>query len=34
VEDKREDGSVVVGLVARVDDGKVLTNAKVVVRLR
>ncbi len=34
VEDKREDGSVVVGLVATVDDGKVLTNAKVVVRLR
>jgi len=34
VEDKREDGSVVVGLVATVNDGKVLTNAKVVVRLR
>ena len=34
VEDKREDGSVVVGLVATVDDGKVLTNAKAVVRLR
>ena len=34
VEDKREDGSVVVGLVATVDGGKVLTNAKAVVRLR
>lgn len=34
VEDKREDGSVVVGLLATVDGGKVLTNAKAVVRLR
>jgi acyl dehydratase len=34
VEDKREDGSVVVGLVATVDGGKVLTNARAVVRLR
>jgi acyl dehydratase len=34
VEDKREDGSVVVGLLATVDGGKVLTNARAVVRLR
>jgi acyl dehydratase len=34
VEEKREDGSVVVGLLATVDEGKVLTNAKAVVRLR
>ena len=34
VEDKRDDGSVVVGLLATVGEGKVLTNAKVVVRLR
>ena len=34
VEEKRPDGTVVVGLVATVDDSKVLTNAKAVVRLR
>ncbi len=34
VEDKREDGTVVVGLLATVDGGKVLTNARAVVRLR
>ncbi len=34
VEDKRDDGSVVVGLTATVDEGKVLTQAKAVVRLR
>jgi len=34
VEDKREDGRVVVGLLATVDGGKVLTNAKAVVALR
>lgn len=34
VEDKREDGRVVVGLVVTVDDAKVLNAAKVVVRLR
>ena len=34
VEDKREDGAVVVGLTATVDGSKVLTNAKAVVRLR
>jgi acyl dehydratase len=34
VEDKREDGRVVVGLTATVADAKVLTAAKVVVRLR
>ncbi len=34
VEDKRADGSVVVGLTATVDEGKVLTQAKAVVRLR
>jgi acyl dehydratase len=34
VEDKRADGTVVVGLVATVAESKVLTNAKAVVRLR
>ena len=34
VEDKREDGRVVVGLTATVDEAKVLTAAKAVVRLR
>lgn len=34
VQDKREDRSVVVQLLATVDGGKVLTNAKAVVRLR
>jgi acyl dehydratase len=34
VEDKREDGAVVVGLTAVVDGSKVLTNARAVVRLR
>jgi acyl dehydratase len=34
VEEKRPDGTVVVGLTATVDDSKVLTNAKAVVRLR
>ena len=34
VEEKRPDGAVVVGLLATVDGGKVLTNAKAVVRLR
>jgi len=34
VEDKRPDGTVVVGLLATVDGGKVLTNAKAVLRLR
>ena len=34
VEDKRADGSVVVGLLATVGSDKVLTNAKAVVRLR
>ena len=34
VEDKREDGRVLVGLTATVDDAKVLTAAKAVVRLR
>ncbi len=34
VEDKRADGSVVIGLVATVDGSKVLSNAKAVVRLR
>ena len=34
VEDKQPDGRVVVGLTATVDDSKVLTAAKVVVRLR
>ena len=33
VEDKREDGRVVVGLLATVGEGKVLTAAKAVVRL-
>ena len=34
VEDKRDDGRVVVGLTATVDENKVLTAAKAVVRLR
>ena len=34
VEEKRPDGTVVVGLTATVDESKVLTNAKAVVRLR